>query len=224
MSNELKREANEARFKEVLRATGRAGIESVITMLENSDFFYAPASTKYHSSYEGGLCQHSLNVFDCLMAKKASPVWANVLKPYSNEMLAIVSLLHDVCKANIYSKAMKNVKSYEEADIKAAQPFQIKYDEHGHYVWKTVVGYTFNDEEPLGHGEKSVILLQKFITLNIDELYAIRWHMGFSENESNWNFVRKAMEKSPLVLALFEADMEASMLVERENGNIEGII
>lgn len=216
-------EENKKRFLELLQSIDRPGMDGVIKYLANSDFFTAPASTKFHMSVEGGLVQHSLNVYDCLMAKKQAPIWKNVLDKYSNETLTLVSLLHDVCKANTYITTPKNIKSYEEADIMAANPKDIKSDSQGQFVWKTVLGFAFEEQMPIGHGEKSVIILLNHIRLTTDEMLAIRWHMGFAEPKEAWNSLGKCMDMSPLVIALHHADMEAQHLIESKENNIREI-
>jgi len=175
----------------------RPGSERLLDYLlsENSDFFVAPASTKYHSAFEGGLCQHSINVYRCLKAycereRVKDEYGLNV----SDETIAIVGLLHDICKVNIYETSFRNAKN-----------------EHG--VWEKVPYYSFNDELPYGHGEKSVYIISGFMRLSREEAFAIRWHMGFS-GEENKNTIGKALEMFPLALAVYIADMEATFMIE----------
>lgn len=176
----------------------REGAESLLDYLEKkSDFFVAPASTRFHGSYEGGLCEHSLNVYHCLddYLKRE-----RVLELYGveipQESIAIVSLLHDVCKVNCYHPSTRNVKDAEGK-------------------WKSVPTYLFNDPLPYGHGEKSVYMVNGFIHLNRQEAMAIRWHMGFSGTEDK-KLVGDAFRKYPLAFALATADMEASYFLETE--------
>lgn len=197
----------------------RDGITKLLEDLESgTDFFNAPASSKYHLSCPGGLVQHSLNVFNCLMMKKQSPFWQNVLANISDETLAIVSLFHDLCKANMYVQSTRNVKTYDAEKVAAARANgqYPKQDSQGAFVWETVPCYEIDEKLPYGHGEKSVILLQQYLKLNKHEIYAIRWHMGFSEPKDNYNALGKAMELEPLILALHEADLEASKILEIE--------
>ncbi len=162
---------------------------------KSSDFFTAPASTKFHGSFEGGLLEHSLNVYKCLKSYLESErVKEFNLPSYSNETIALVALLHDVCKVNVYKTSTRNVKN-----------------EHG--VWEQVPYYEFSDSLPYGHGEKSVYILSGFIKLSREEAFAIRYHMGFSGDE-NKNMISNALERFPLAMALFIADMEATMLLE----------
>ncbi|MBP3591861.1 MAG: hydrolase [Clostridia bacterium] len=180
----------------------REGADKLLEYLlsTSSDFFTAPASARYHSSYEGGLCEHSLNVFDCLVGYLDSPHVKNDLKlSYSMESIAIVSLLHDLCKINVYKKGFRNVK-----------------DENG--VWKKVDTFEYDDPMPYGHGEKSVYMISPFMKLTREEAFAIRYHMGYSSTEDPRN-VSAAFEMFPLAFALSVADSEATYFVETDNKN-----
>ncbi len=175
----------------------REGSDKLLEFLlsKNSDFFDAPASTRYHSCYEGGLLDHSLNVYDCMKAyMDRERVKSEYKLTASDESIAIVSLLHDICKINMYKKGTRNVK-----------------DENG--VWKQVLRYEFDDKLPYGHGEKSVYIITGFMRLTREEAFAIRYHMGFS-GEENVNTVGNALQAFPLALAANIADMEASFLLE----------
>lgn len=176
------------RFLELLRSTNREGIEELIKFLENSDFFTAPASTKFHGDYEGGLLEHSLKVYDILCEKVKNPgIELNV----SEDTLKIVALLHDICKVNFYKIDYRNAKNALG-------------------VWEKVPYYTVEDTIPYGHGEKSVMMLTEYIKLTGEEKYAIRWHMGFSEPKELYGTLGQAMKKYPLVLLANEADLEAT--------------
>ena len=206
---------NIKRFEEIVAKTvRREGIEALMGYVKKSDFYSAPASTCFHLACEGGLLQHSLNVYDCLMAKRQSPIWKRILEKYTDESLAIISLFHDLCKTYFYVAGTKNQKTYDEEKVAAASPFQIKSDSLGKFIWETVPSYSIEDQMPLGHGEKSALLISNYMRLEVPEMYAIRWHMGFSENESNYKALGQAMEKYPLILALNEADLEAAKLLE----------
>ena len=183
------------KFESLLMSTEREGMDKLIKYIRSTDFYTAPASTRYHSSYEGGLLQHSLNVYEMLESKSHTDTWKDILKDEST--IKIVSLLHDMCKANFYTVEMRNKKN-----------------EQG--KWEQVPYYTVNDQVPYGHGEKSVMILMEFIKLTAEEKYAIRWHMGFSEPKENYSALGKAMEKYPIVCALNEADLEATYLLEVE--------
>jgi hypothetical protein len=153
------------------------------------------------------------------MAKKTSPVWKKTFEEIPEESLIIMSLLHDLCKVNFYIKGTKNQKTYDANKVAAAERWQIKHDDNGDFIWETVLRYEINDTMPLGHGEKSVMLINCFMKLKVFEIFAIRWHMGFSEEKSSYKSLGEAMERYPIVLALHEADLEASKLMEDVSGN-----
>ena len=176
----------------------RDGAEQLLDYLKNKcDFFTAPASTRYHNAFEGGLLRHSLNVYhalkDYLERTRVKDVYG---LSYDPETVALVSLLHDICKVNFYKVSTRNVK-----------------DEHG--VWKAVPFYEIDDTLPYGHGEKSVYILSGFMRLSREEAFAIRYHMGFSGVEEARD-VSKAFEMFPLAAALSTADMEATFFMEKE--------
>ncbi len=188
---------NRERFIEIYRRDiKREGADSLLSYLmsDASDFFRAPASTRYHGAYEGGLVEHSLNVYDnlCdyLARKRVKDVYGF---EYSAESIAIAALLHDLCKINFYVESTRNVK------------------ENG--VWKSVPYYTIDDRLPYGHGEKSVYIASGYMRLTRDEAFAIRYHMGFSGPE-DMNTVSSAFEMFPLAFALNVADSEAAYFVE----------
>ena len=216
-------EENIKRFEGLMAKVNRPGIEQLLEHIrKNTDFYSAPASTKFHLSCDGGLLQHSLNVYDCLVQKKNNPLWKNILEEIPEESLILMALLHDVCKVNTYVKGTRNQKTYDPEKVAAADSWSVKTDSLGNFIWETVLAYEFKDTIPLGHGEKSVILLNSFIKLTKYEVFAIRWHMGFSEDKSQYNALGDAMEKYPIVLALYEADLEASKVMEDVDGNKEG--
>lgn len=201
------RQNNIDRFEQLLMSANRTGTDKLIEFLRKSDFYIAPASTKYHLSCEGGLLQHSLNVYDALISKvKNNPTWQQDFNPAS---LIVSALLHDICKTYFYVSEVKNRKVYKENGS--------KIDSNGRYDWESYMGYTIEDQFPYGHGEKSVMMIEQFIKLTPEERYTIRWHMGFSEPKENWNSLGKTYEKYPLALALSEADLEATYLMEKED-------
>lgn len=215
-----------------LACVKRKGIAALCKYLENeSDFFTAPSSTMFHCAYEGGLAEHSWNVYDLLVKKNDQ---YNTM--YALETLILCGLLHDLCKVNMYV-------------IKAEDPTQPQMDYlmklckgklpsvsgklHKDYVSKlinfyknggempeyTTGGYVVEDQLPLGHGEKSVMIASKFIQLTDEEQLAIRWHMASFDAGIHFNFpsgfaFRKATEMSRLVTMLFTADAEASNILE----------
>ena len=172
----------------------REGADKLLDYLCQSDFFIAPASARYHSSYDGGLAQHSINVYHCLADYMSRQRVKDTYKlECSDETIAIVSLLHDLCKIGCYKAGVRNVK------------------ENG--VWKQVPTYNFDDPMPYGHGEKSVYIINGYMRLSREEAFAIRYHMGFSGNEDK-GMVGKAFEMFPLAFALSTADMEATYFLE----------
>ena len=203
----MKEQTNIERFEDFLRKTNREGIENLIEFIRKSDFYTAPASTRYHSCHEGGLLEHSLNVFDRLMEKRNDTIFARKIN-VDYESIIIVSLLHDICKSYFYGIELKNKKEYHEKGTKS--------DSNGRYDWVTVPSYTIDDKIPYGHGEKSVMMIEEYIKLKPVERYAIRWHMGFTEPKENWNTLGTAIRKYPLILALHMSDLEATYLIEKE--------
>ena len=179
-------------FLNLLRSINREGIEDLIKFIESTDFFKAPASTRFHGNFEGGLVTHSLKVYEILKEKlKHVPVEMNV----SEDTIKIVALLHDICKVNFYKVDYRNAKN-----------------ELG--VWEKVPYYTVDDTIPYGHGEKSVMMITEYMKLTVEEKYAIRWHMGLSEPKELYGTIGSAFTKYPLALMLFEADLEATYLFD----------
>ncbi len=184
----------------------RPGSDKLLDYLENKcDFFTAPSSARFHGSHEGGLVEHSVNVYHCLKDYLSRARTKDVYgMDYSEETIAIVSLLHDLCKVNFYKTDKKNVKTGEK-------------DGRGRDIWKEVPYYTIDDKMPYGHGEKSVYIISGFLfgdgRLSREEAFAIRYHMGFS-NTDDKNSVGRAFEMYPLAFALSVADMEATYYLE----------
>lgn len=194
----------------------REGADALLDWLKESDFFTAPASTKFHGAHQGGLLEHSLNVYECLLSELSS---VGMEDKYSKETIAIVSLLHDVCKIGMYVSEPKNQKTYDPkkvAEVRCGQPWAVKHDSLGDFIWETVMGYKIDDQLPYGHGEKSVYIVSGFMKLTRDEAMAIRWHMGFSDNDfrGGGQSVGKAFEMHPLAVLTHLADMKATYLLE----------
>jgi 23S rRNA maturation-related 3'-5' exoribonuclease YhaM len=191
---------NKEKFIEIYnKYITREGADKLLEYLlsNSSDFFTAPASTRFHGSYESGLVEHSLNVYDCLTDYLARERVTSIYKlTCSEESVAIVALLHDVCKINCYKTGTKNIK-----------------DENG--KWQSVPTYEFEDNLPYGHGEKSVYIITGFMKLTREEAFAIRYHMGFSGNEDKRS-IGDSFEKFPLCFALATADMEATYFIENK--------
>lgn len=174
------------KIKELLNKINRPGITDLIEFLEKSDYFTAPASTKFHGAYKGGLAEHSYKVYE-ILKKKVDFHKLDV----SEETLTIVTILHDICKVNFYKEDYRNAKNAKGE-------------------WEKVPYYTIEDTIPYGHGEKSVMMLTEYIKLTNEEKYAIRWHMGFSEPKEVYGTLGQAFKKYPLALLLHEADMETT--------------
>ena len=175
----------------------RRGADRLLAWLDSdaSDFFTAPSSTRFHGAYEGGLVEHSLNVYECLKDYLSRPRTKELYgMDYTPETIAITALLHDICKVGFYAVDYRNAKN-----------------EQG--VWERVPYYTIRDSLPYGHGEKSVYMIQCFMHLTQDEAFAIRYHMGFSGREDK-NSIGRALEMFPLALAVNVADMEATYYLE----------
>ena len=177
------------KFIQFLRKTNREGIEDLINFIEEkTDFFTAPASTRFHGSHEGGLLEHSMKVYEILDYK----IKNNVIDLHVPEdTIIIVSLLHDICKVNFYKVDYRNAKNARGE-------------------WEKVPYYTIDDTIPYGHGEKSVMMLTEYIKLTSEEKYSIRWHMGFSEPKEVYSSLGAAYKKYPLALLVNEADLEAT--------------
>lgn len=203
-------EENKTKFIELLRSTKREGIENLIDWLCNkSDFFTAPSSTIYHCNYDGGLCQHSLNVY--YAAKSFFESYKMLCLPNKNaidiseDSIIICSLLHDLCKANYYEKTVKWTKNNDTNE------------------WIKYFSYTINDKFPMGHGEKSVFMIYHLgVQLSGNEVLAVVHHMGASGDPAAWlsNYQRPAMQKSfsnyPLCVLIAQADYFASYCMEEQ--------
>ena len=170
----------------------RRGADKLLDWMTKTDFFTAPASTRYHLACAGGLMEHSAHVYYRLRKVVYSEYGDE--SPYSEETLAVCGLLHDLCKVNFYKEDIRNVK------------------ENG--VWVQKPYYTVDEQLPYGHGEKSVFIIERFMRLSLEEAIAIRFHMGGFDAKPGDNNVSAAFEKVPLALLLHIADLEASYLDE----------
>ena len=176
----------------------RPGADKLLAWIESSDFFTAPASTRFHLSNPGGLLEHSLHVFERMKAICANEatITSGFNEP-SMETIAVCGLLHDICKANFYAVEMRNRKNDQGR-------------------WEQYPFYVVDDKLPYGHGEKSVYIISGFMRLSREEAMAIRWHMGFSDNDFQGGgySVGNAFEKFPLAVLLHIADLQATYLDE----------
>lgn len=196
---EIRMEENRQRFQALLTecAAGRRGVGQFMDWLASTDFYTAPASTRFHLSEPGGLCLHSLHVHDRMVQ-----IAGLLPEPTAEKILSarLVALLHDVCKANFYSLEMRNRKNEETGR------------------WEKYPFYIVEDQFPYGHGEKSVYLIERFIRLTPAEALAIRWHMGGFDDASRGGSyaVGTAYDQCPMGLLLHMADLLASHIDEVE--------
>jgi hypothetical protein len=200
-------EQNKQEFINICREQiSRPGLDKLLEYLEDSDFYTAPSSTLFHLNEEGGLCKHSMNVFHTAIQIYENTILPAILSgnsPFkeeiSKESIAIATLFHDLCKTKIYHKAEKWRKN-----------------ESGR--WESYIGYELKDEFPFGHGEKSCLMIGWFMRLKLEELLAIRWHMGMFEMTENGTSTkaayRVAIDKSPLVSLVQCADMISANCLE----------
>ena len=175
----------------------REGASELLNFIENSDFFTAPASTKFHSSIEGGLCFHSLNVYKRFKQNLISEFKDKYTDVISEESIAIIALLHDICKVNCYKLDYRNVKVNGE--------------------WTKQPYFAYEDSLPYGHGEKSVYMISGFMKLSRDEAMAINWHMGgFDSRVLGGNYsLSTAFYSYPLSVIFHISDVQATYLDEK---------
>ena len=185
----------------------RAGADKFLEWLNKTDFFTAPASTRYHLAEPGGLVAHSVHVYERLRSlylaekindlKDCGDAVAAGLSDSEEETIAICGLLHDICKVNFYKAGTRNVKNETTGQ------------------WEKVPCYTIEDQLPYGHGEKSVYIIGGFMRLTREEAMAIRWHMGPWQDGEKQN-AGAAFGKFSLALLTHMADMQATYLDEAE--------
>lgn len=176
----------------------RDGAAQLLEWIEGTNFFTAPASSVYHLAKDGGLCEHSINVFNRLNKLLKDEYGDNYAELFNGmETIAIVSLLHDLCKADYYAKELRNVK-----------------DQNGN--WIQVPYYKVKERFHFGHGAKSVYIIQNFMQIDLDEASAIRYHMaGFETPGAIEPNVTEVFNDYPLALYTHLADMEATYIDER---------
>ena len=171
----------------------REGAAQLLEWMQKTDFFTAPASSRFHCACEQGLVMHSISVYKTMMEKHFDPSKDN------DESFAVCALLHDLCKAQFYKVSTRNVKNEETGQ------------------WEKKPFYAVEDVFPYGHGEKSVFLIERFMRLKTSEAMAIRWHMGgFDDAARGGSFsISLAYEKYPLAVKLHLADLESTYLREK---------
>lgn len=181
---------------EARSSISRYGLEDLLTYLHYTDFYEAPASTKYHGSHEHGLVEHHLDVYRRFW--QIAPVFGYTHSKENDESAAIVCLFHDICKANFYTQSTRNVKNPKTNQ------------------WETVPYYTIAEQLPFGsHGAKSMYLVQSYLKLHDDEAMAILHHMG-AWDKSNYSDPGKAYSYSILAWLLHVADEASTYLEEDE--------
>ena len=183
-------------FKQIYSLIKRDGAAELLKYLESSDYFVCPASTRFHSNHKGGLVEHSVKVYKRFLNLIKSEYGDNYSSKISDESIAIMGLLHDVCKVNTYREDSRNVKV--------------------NGVWNSVPYYTVDDQLPYGHGEKSVYIISGFMKLTREEAMGINWHMGFADNRvmGGSYSLSPAYYTYPTAMLLHLADMQATYLDE----------
>ena len=197
MLEEKELEMNQEKFIEIFnKYITRDGAGNLLDWLISSDFFTAPASSKFHSAYEGGLCEHSLNVFDRYVRLLTMEYGEDFTSKISMESVAIIALLHDVCKVDFYKVDYRNVKVDGQ--------------------WVQVPYYSIEDKLPYGHGEKSVYIVSSFIKLTREEAMAINWHGGgFDDRVRGGSYaLADAYYKFPNAVLFHTSDILATYLDE----------
>lgn len=189
-----------ARFIALLSSVEREGMDDLLAYLESSDFYEAPASTKYHGAYKGGLVEHCLNVHEALIFGLANLKESEfAIPPIKDDSVVIVALLHDLCKVNTYHEDFKNVKN-------------------ANGVWEKVPTFRREPLLPMGHAGKSLFIIQKFIKLTVEEALAIYWHMGAYDTSTynTWDELSQAYNSTLLAFLLQQADMMATYIMEND--------
>ena len=189
---ELKKEFIEIYTKNITRD----GSKELLEYLQKSDFFVAPASTQFHSAYEGGLVEHTINVYNRFLTAVKNEYGENYTDKISNETIAICALLHDICKVDLYKIEMRNRKV------------------NGN--WEQYPCYTVEDSLPYGHGEKSVYIISGFMRLTREEAMIINWHMGgFDSRVKGGSYsLSDAYYKFPNAVLFHTSDILATYLDE----------
>ena len=177
----------------------REGCLELLDWLKKTDFFTAPASTKFHSAQPGGLCLHSINTYKRFRQNLVNEYGDKLKDVASEETIAIIALLHDICKTDCYKVEYRNVKVDNE--------------------WTKQPYYSYVDQLPYGHGEKSVYMISGFMKLTREEAMAINWHMGgFDARVLGGSYgLSTAFYQYPLAVIFHISDIEATYLDEKAN-------
>lgn len=212
----MNRENLISRFEAEMSKVKRPGVDKLMDYIRKSDFYTAPASTKYHLSVHGGLLQHSLNVLDAMRvlltkendgkSEDGTPklkyhfaVAGKFVATIPEESLIIMALLHDICKTYFYKEGFRWYKDDQNK-------------------WQQAPTFEVDDKMPLGHGAKSAMIIKQYMELTTEEMYAIWWHMGITDGGDLRQF-GQAIDKYPIIYALHTADMMASHFMEANGGN-----
>ena len=201
-------EENKQKVLTLLRQIKREGMDKFIEWLQTTDYFTCPASSKFHSNYEGGLCAHSLNVYNRFLQLLKTEYGDDYASHCPDESIILMGLMHDLCKVGTFVKETRNVKLYSESGF--------KQDSKGNFDWVEKEVYAVDDTLPYGHGEKSVYILSGFIRLTRLEAMSINWHMGgFDYRVKGGSYaLSDVFYTYPVALLLHIAVMEATYLDE----------
>ena len=205
MTTDYKKEFEKI-FKEKIK---RDGADKMLEYIKTTDFFDAPASTRFHSNHVGGLCEHSVKVYHRFVKMLeceglyvgsggiATATPRNDSETVSAESAAIIALLHDICKVNCYKTEMRNVK---EGSTWVQKPY-----------------FAYDDPLPYGHGEKSVYMICGYMKLTREEAMCINWHMGaFDARSSDGKFTcSNAYQMFPIAAIFHSADFLTTYLDEK---------
>lgn len=192
----MSRMSNREQFINIMKQVKRPGVDKLLDWLEDTDFYSAPASTRFHGSYPGGLVYHTLNV----VYELRELVKFYEVEGIPKESIIIVALAHDFCKINTYEETMVNIPPQRSKTGK----------------WEQQLGYKKNEPLKLGHGTKSLSILQDFITLEDYEKEAIFWHMG--AYDASIHDLYDVFEENKLAFLLHMADMVATYITESKGG------
>ena len=218
MLTEKEIETNKIKFIELISTIKRDGadIDGFLKWLNKSDFFIAPASTKYHCNYPGGLCEHSLNVYNNLITlveqfashseyiENEKGIAINIVPNYSDDAIKLVSLLHDISKTNFYEHYYRNTK-----------------DDNGN--WVQVLEYKIKDDANRfiygNHEQTSEYMASTFFPLTVEERSAILHHHGGRSWDSAQDDMSSVFNRYSLALLLHMADMLSTFINEKIDAN-----
>jgi len=201
------------------------GADELLDYLCKSSFFSDPASCSHHLAEPAGLVRHSLGVYHRLRSLMIHESETGTLDDDTEEEVALSALCHDLCKIGCFKSVVKNKRVYTPEVVEAVsarEPWKVKTDEQGSYVWQSVPGYAYEGPRVLGiHGDVSCAMVSYYLKPSprlIEIQRAIRFHMSsFQEGEARQ--ASAAFQKSKLALLLHLSDMLASFLDESRDSN-----